>query len=110
MHLLALAFGAYYPLWVAALRGAIALFTLLSLLVSADRLLCVAKFCFIRARARLTGRLPPPAWEFKPLPADADAYPKVRALAAPAAGGRVPARHTRAAYVAAVLLVPLKFI
>jgi beta-mannan synthase len=101
MHLLALAFGAYYPLWVAALRGAIALFTLLSLLVSADRMLCVAKFCFIRARARLTGRLPQHAWEFKPLPADADAYPKVRArqraaLAAAGGGLAIHARHIAA--------------
>lgn len=75
--LLALLLGGYYSLYVALLHGAIRVAMLFSLLVSADRVLNVAKYLFIKARARLTGHLPQHNWNFKPLPADPHAFPKV---------------------------------
>jgi hypothetical protein len=76
--LLSLLLGSYYSLYVVLLRTAITVAVFVSLLVSVDRVLNVTKYLLIRARARLTGRLPEHAWNFKPLPADQDAYPKVR--------------------------------
>jgi hypothetical protein len=79
---LALLLGSYYSIWVSILTGLVHVFTLLSLLVSADRILNVIKYCFIRARSRLTGHIPQHDWNFKPLSEDPHEFPKVRALAA----------------------------
>ncbi|PSC71384.1 glycosyltransferase family 2 [Micractinium conductrix] len=66
-----------YAWYVAALGLAVRLAVLLSLLVSADRILNVTKYAFIRARARLTGRLPKDSWFCAPLPRDAEDHPMV---------------------------------
>lgn len=68
-----------YAWYVAALGLAVRLAVLLSLLVSADRILNVTKYAFIRARARLTGRLPKDSWFCAPLPRDAEDHPMVGA-------------------------------
>ena len=66
----------YYEFYVAALHAAVQLAVVLSLLVSADRVLNVGKFAFIKLRARLTGRLPKDDWFYAALPEDPDAHPK----------------------------------
>ena len=75
--LLSLLLGSYYSLYVILLRAAVSMATCASLLVSADRVMSVGKYALLRLRARLTGRLPQHSYNFKPLPADLDAYPKV---------------------------------
>ena len=74
---LALLFGAYYSIWVSFLTFIVHVFTCLSLLVSADRILNVLKYCLVRGKAKLTGRLPQHSWNFKPLPEDPHEFPKV---------------------------------
>ncbi|KAL4420802.1 hypothetical protein ABPG75_010458 [Micractinium tetrahymenae] len=69
--------AAAYGWYVAALGAAVQLAVLLSLLVSADRLLNVAKFAFIRGRAALTGKLPKDDWFCAPLPREAEEHPMV---------------------------------
>lgn len=72
--LLASAYDAYVVLFGAAVQLAV----FLSLLVSADRVLAIAKYLYIKARQRVTGRAPEDYWGHEPLPADEDTYPKVR--------------------------------
>ena len=74
-----LLFGSYYEFYVAALHAAVQLAVALSLLVSLDRVLNIAKFGWIKARAKLTGRLPKNSWVFSPLPDEAELYPRVSA-------------------------------
>ncbi len=51
---------------------------LLSLLVSADRVINVLKYALITLRAKITGKSPTHSrWTFKPLPDDPHQYPKV---------------------------------
>ncbi len=71
--------AAAYAWYVAALGAAVQLAVLLSLLVSADRLLNVAKFGIIRGRAALTGKLPKDDWFCAPLPREAEEHPMVGA-------------------------------
>lgn len=80
--------AAAYGWYVAALGAAVQLAVLLSLLVSADRLLNVAKYAFIRARGALTGRLPKDDWFCAPLPGEAEEHPMVRRAWRAAGGGR----------------------
>jgi beta-mannan synthase len=75
--MLSLLFGAYYGLYVTLLHAAIQIMVLLSLLVSADRVINVLKYVLITTRAKLTGTLPHSRWTFKPLPKDPHQYPKV---------------------------------
>ena len=77
--LLALLFGGYYGAYVALLHAAIQIAVLVSLLVSADRVLNVTKFLVIKAKERLTGKLPQHAWNFTLLPEDPHEFPLVRA-------------------------------
>jgi hypothetical protein len=79
-----LLFSSYYEFYVAALHAAVQLAVALSLLVSLDRVLNIAKFGWIKARSRLTGRLPKDSWAFSPLPEEAELYPRV---SAPRCGG-----------------------
>lgn len=74
---LGLLFTTYYDLYVALLHAAIQLAVFLSLLVAGDRILNISKYVLIKARAKLTGRLPQHAWNFKPLPIDYAEYPRV---------------------------------
>lgn len=67
----------YYDIYVVALQALIALFVALSTLVSLDRVLCIAKYLFIRAKSLVTGKLPQHAWNFRPLPNDPQNYPSV---------------------------------
>jgi hypothetical protein len=77
---LGLLFTTYYDLYVALLHAAIQLAVFLSLLVAGDRILNISKYVLIKARAKLTGRLPQHAWNFKPLPIDYAEYPRVSVL------------------------------
>ena len=96
--LLSSAWDAYVLLFGAAVRLAV----FLSLLVSADRILAIAKYLFVKARQRLTGRAPEDDWGYAPLPEDLDNYPMVRAEGC-SAGGRLGRRRLqRAARAAAV--------
>ena len=70
--------GGYYALYVAILRIAVQVMTFLSVLVSADRLLNVLKYAWIRVKAYFTGKLPQHAWNFKSLPDEPLDFPKVR--------------------------------
>lgn len=89
----------YYDLYVALFSAAVQLAVFLSLLVSADRVLNIAKYLYVKARQRVTGNAPEDYWHFKPLPQDVDDYPKVRRAGRRrqagrrrrAAGRRVPA-------------------
>lgn len=63
--------------YLAALAWAVRLAVALSLLVSADRVLNVLKYAFIRLRARVTGRLPKDAWAYAALPDNPKEYPLV---------------------------------
>lgn len=76
--MLQLLFGGYYALYVALLHAAIQVMVLLSLLVSADRVLNVLKYALICARAKITGKKPQQGWNFEPLPEDPHQFPKVR--------------------------------
>ncbi|EFN51937.1 hypothetical protein CHLNCDRAFT_139598 [Chlorella variabilis] len=69
--------SALYDFYVAALRASVQLAVVLSLLVSADRVLNVLKFACIKLRAKLTGRLPQDAWFRAPLPKAPEEYPLV---------------------------------
>ncbi len=69
--------GGYYGIYVVALQALITLFVALSTLVSLDRVLCIAKYLFIRAKSLVTGKLPQHAWNFRPLPNDPQNYPSV---------------------------------
>lgn len=68
-----------YEFYVAALHASVQLAVLLSLLVSADRVLNVLKFGCIKLRAKLTGRLPQDRHVFAPLPKRPEDYPLVSA-------------------------------
>ena len=70
--------SSYYAFYVAALAVAVRLAVFLSLLVSADRVLSVAKFGAIKLRAWAMGRTPKEDWFSAPLPEDPEAYPRVR--------------------------------
>ena len=74
--MLDLIFGGYYTLYVAVLYVAVQVMTLLSLLVSADRVLNVLKYLLITLRTKITGRPPQNRWNFQPLPEDPHQYPK----------------------------------
>ena len=74
--------SALYDFYVAALRASVQLAVVLSLLVSADRVLNVLKFACIKLRAKLTGRLPQDAWFRAPLPKAPEEYPLVSGWAA----------------------------
>ncbi len=69
--------GGYYGIYVVALQALISLFVALSTLVSLDRVLCIVKYLFIRAKSLVTGKLPQHAWNFRPLPNDPENYPTV---------------------------------
>lgn len=75
--MLALLFGAYYGLYVTFLHAAIQVMVLLSLLVSADRVINVLKYLLITTRSKITGKSAHSRWTFKPLPEDPHQYPKV---------------------------------
>jgi hypothetical protein len=68
----------------------------LSLLVSADRVLNVLKFGFIKLRAKLTGRLPQDSWSRAPLPSSPHDFPMVRPALCVRRGGKVGQRPTSA--------------
>ncbi len=69
--------GSYYGAYVVALRVLIAIFVALSTLVSLDRVVCISKYLYIKARSLVTGKLPQHAWNFRPLPNDPANYPSV---------------------------------
>jgi len=75
--MLALLFGAYYGLYVTLLHAAIQVMVLLSLLVSADRVINVLKYVLITTRSKLTGKSAHSRWTRKSLPEDPHQYPKV---------------------------------
>lgn len=76
--LTSLLFTSYYDVYVAFFHLAVQLAVFLSLLVSADRLLAMGKYAYVKARQRLTGKAPEDYWNFQALPEDTDAYPMVR--------------------------------
>ncbi|KAI3430675.1 hypothetical protein D9Q98_005265 [Chlorella vulgaris] len=69
--------SSYYAFYVAALGAAVQLAVVLSLLVSADRVLNVLKYIVIKARAKVTGRQPKDSWACEALPKEVEAYPLV---------------------------------
>jgi hypothetical protein len=69
--------GSYYGVYVVVLQVLISLFVVLSTLVSLDRVLCIAKYLFTKAKSLVTGKLPQHAWNFRPLPNDPANYPSV---------------------------------
>lgn len=93
--------SSYYAFYVAALAVAVRLAVFLSLLVSADRVLSVAKFGAIKLRAWATGRTPKEDWFSAPLPEDPEAHPKVRAAAGAATSAAVADRKGRSAEIVA---------
>lgn len=83
---LALLLGGYYGIYIALINAAIQVAVLFSLLVSADRVLNVLKYVVIKAKVKLTGRLPQHAWNFIPLPEDPLEFPKVSKGDGPSCG------------------------
>lgn len=81
--------SSYYAFYVAALGAAVQLAVVLSLLVSADRVLNVLKYIVIKARAKVTGRQPKDSWACEALPKEVEAYPLV-------SGGTHACMHARA--------------
>jgi beta-mannan synthase len=67
----------YYPWYVLVLQTVIILFIGLSVLVSLDRILCIAKYCYVQAKSLITGKLPQHSWNYRPLPNDPHDYPSV---------------------------------
>ena len=67
----------YYPVYVTLLQAVIAILVALSVLVSLDRVTCILKYCWIRAKAYVTGKLPQNSWNFQPLPHDPTKFPAV---------------------------------
>jgi hypothetical protein len=70
--------ASYYQFYLAALQASVQLAVVLSLLVSADRILSILKLGFIKLRAKVTGRLPKDDYFCAPLPKNAADYPLVR--------------------------------
>jgi hypothetical protein len=88
--MLGLLWTSYYEVYIVFFHAAVHLTVFLSLLVSADRILNIAKYLYIKLRQKVTGKAPEDYWNFQILPEDLDKYPKVRGP-----GCRRRGRHRR---------------
>ncbi|GAB4820248.1 hypothetical protein N2152v2_007294 [Parachlorella kessleri] len=75
--MLGLFLSSYYEVYVVFFHAAVQLAVLLSLLVSADRILNICKYGYIKLRQKVTGKAPEDYWNYQILPADPNQYPKV---------------------------------